>query len=43
MCIDDRHMFSKTELEQILTDAVGKRVAEVDVKDVLGSGLRNKG
>lgn len=43
MCIDDRHMFSKSELERILTDAVGKRVAEVDVKGVLGSCLRNKG
>lgn len=43
MCIDEGHAFSKTELERILTDAMGKRVAEVDVKDVLGSGLRNKG
>ena len=43
MCIDDRHMFSKTELERILDDAVGRRVSEVDVKGVLDSGLRNKG
>lgn len=43
MCIDNGHAFSKSELERILTNVVGKQVSEADVKDVLGPGLRNKG
>ena len=42
MAFDERHVFTRSQLEQILSKCIGKTLQEVDTQHVL-NGKRNKG
>lgn len=43
MAIDERHVFTHSQLEQILSKCIGKTLQEVDAQHVLAGKKRNKG
>lgn len=43
MAMDSRHVFTKSQIENLLNDCINRTVGEIDTKGVLSSGRYNKG